>query len=395
MAAASVTASAPGNLTISPPSNPSAGSYFEVPVSGTSDASGLSLVTLYATAPGQACAASSAALSDYEFDPQGTALVTGPGSFSNAVGIDVATPGIYQLCGYVGTFGVEASATVTVVSLACGEAPDLSVTAPATVLAGRRGAVVISPGSSNVLGTDSNVSVGTAPANPAEPIHFPSSGQTPEAAVGVDDEYDGGFQTHIGDGPIMVTIQWTQMAADGSTCTRIAASMPVTVVNSGQQAALRMRTSLVNAQATLAFTGDCELIGPSPATVTLKGAGLVRRFRLPDVCGRWSRTGGPGLPNLSVGTQSASVTTPASLDLFTAGGQTASHSYTLMARYAGATHTFQLVASVTHQPLTLVYEGTDAFVNYCIDDAKRIMSLNHQLYCVRPGFTLRGLTVTK
>src|SRR5262249_22031960 len=32
-----------------------------------------------------------------------------------------------------------------------------------------------------------------------------------------------------------------------------------------------------------------------------------------------------------------------------------------------------------------VYEGTDAFVNYCINEGRRIESANHRLFCTRPG----------
>jgi hypothetical protein len=40
---------------------------------------------------------------------------------------------------------------------------------------------------------------------------------------------------------------------------------------------------------------------------------------------------------------------------------------------------------ISGTPARRIYQGTDAFVNYCIDEGKRIKSSHHRLYCVRPG----------
>jgi hypothetical protein len=376
------------SLTITPPSNPSAGLPIPLQVTGTADSE--AALDVYAIPAGQTCDATYAAASiDYELDPQANTFVPSAGPFSTTDDLTVPTTGTYVLCGYLGADASDAATTVssvTVVAVACNDPAGLAVTVPSQVLAGRRGAIAIS---STMGDTVTDVSYTVAAASPSDAIHFPTTG--PAAA-----RFHGYFRTAPGDGPIVVTIGWTQAAEDGSSCARTASSTPVTVVSTGQRLGVRLDTSLLSlgAEVTLDFTGDCELITPTPATVVLSGAGQVRRDRISDVCGNWSSDAEQRFPNLGAYPQAATVTTPASLEIGTIGDQTSTHAYTLTVSVAGKTYRSAFVASVAHHPTTLVYQGTDAFVNYCIDDTKKIRSLGGRLYCVRPGSTIQHLAVT-
>jgi hypothetical protein len=377
------------SLTITPPSNPSAGLPISLQVAGTADSE--AALDVYAIPAGQTCDATySAASLDYELDPQANTFVFSAGPFNTTTDdLTIPTPGTYVLCGYLGAYASDAATTVssvTVVAVACNDPAGLAVAVPSQVLAGRRGAIAVS---STMGDTVTDVSYAVAAANSSNPIHFPTSGP---AAV----KFHGSFRTAPGDGPIVVTIHWMQSAEDGSSCSRTATSNPITVVSTGQRPSVRLDTSLLElgADLTVDFTGDCEVIAPTPATVVLTGAGQVLRDRISDVCGSWPSDGEQRLPTLAVYPEPASLTTPASLDIGTTGSQTSTHAYTLTARVGGRTFTSGLVASVVSHPTTLVYQGTDAFVNYCIDDYKKVRSLGGRLYCVRPGSTIQRLAVT-
>jgi hypothetical protein len=43
-----------------------------------------------------------------------------------------------------------------------------------------------------------------------------------------------------------------------------------------------------------------------------------------------------------------------------------------------------VVLSSTYWPATRIWQGEDAFVNYCIDKLKEITSINHRLGCYEP-----------
>lgn len=410
--AAGLARAAGDTLTITPPATSTPGAYFSLGLSGTTAASS-TFIDVWAIPSGQTCdATDSQASTDYDTDPFGIGSAYTSGSFNTTALMLIPAAGAYTLCGYLlenatsqtamasGSVTVAAATTTpptapptpTTPTLACEFPPDISVTAPTSVLGGRRGTFTVTDAG---LTTDSDVTYTVAAASSSQPIHFPTSGSLPSASLGEGGAFTGTFQTQAGDGPILITVDWTQTAGDGSTCTRSATAGPITVATTGVPPGLNWETNDAGDAVTFDFTGDCELITPTPATVVLRGDGLVRRFRIPDVCGAWSRSSGPQLPSLAISTKSAGLKAGASLYAAVVGSQNASHNYTLTAKFAGVTRTFRLSASVIHQSTMIVYEGTDAFVNYCIDDYKTVMSLNGQLYCVEPGFTDRLLLVTR
>jgi hypothetical protein len=105
-----VTASA-DTLSLTPPSNPKAGSSITVTVSG--EAPYGVLITLYAVSNATVCSAKREEYSSHY--PEGSALISSSaGSFSGTVQLTIPTPGGYLLCGYLGTEVATASSAMTV-----------------------------------------------------------------------------------------------------------------------------------------------------------------------------------------------------------------------------------------------------------------------------------------
>jgi hypothetical protein len=46
-------------------------------------------------------------------------------------------------------------------------------------------------------------------------------------------------------------------------------------------------------------------------------------------------------------------------------------------------------------PSQRVWQGTDAFINYCINQSKQTYSLNLRLYCVRPSSSFGDVTLSE
>lgn len=145
-----------------------------------------------------------------------------------------------------------------------------------------------------------------------------------------------------------------------------------------------------NYGATLSFVAlggnPCLKMAVTPVTVTVTGSTGTRKLTLPAPCGAWDRRV-VRLPGLRMSTAAATPGDPDKAEDPTPAR--------VKFRVEGRARRFRL--TVQSQGRTLlsrwmrtdydpgydetIYEGTDSFVNVCINKAKNIYSLNGRLYC--------------
>ena len=396
------------------------GQAISLAVTGSSDY-GYQNVDVYDDPSGGGCAATS----PLEYSQTGGRLVTSnmtpaqPGSFSFTDSVAEGQVGTYSLCGYLNQSGsclgyspcgaTEATASVTVSFYAAPPPPpppppaactgpgNMSLSITPRVLGGRPGSVAVH---SNDAGrSESNVQLSLAAASPSQPIRFPESIPITFNSGGIfPDEWGALFQTALGDGPIVATLTWMQWG-DWSVCVG-AATAPVDVLSTGDRTSAALdwdnERSVTNwdewpvgddQQVDLRFSGTCEALAAQPALVVISGARQTVRIRLADVCGRWRDRRHISLPHLNVYASDAQFPGTARLTFEAVGNRNMRNVYRLHVSLGTRSFHATITASVEHHPTVRIYRGTDAFVNYCIDEGKQIRSSNGRLYCVRPGST--------
>jgi len=378
-------------LTITPPATPSM--PFALALTGTIADAGPDSITVYAIPGASTCDASlSQAQTDYSLDGQGTASVSGPGAFATTVPITINDAGTYLLCGYLATSDgtvITAPATTTTVPAACFVSSPFSVSGPSQLLAVRTGLVVVSgPYSPSAAG-------GIAPAatltNSSGTLSLPVS-LSPNPYTQATAE--GTFAAPpVAGSPYFITLPVTLNAPDGSTCTQTITSNPITVTNSGVRAGVRMDASeLREDEATLEFTGNCEDITPSAATVTLSGPGLAVRLFIPDVCKQWRDPGTTSslLADLQVTThrgwvrgRNTSLERAATLELWGGGGLVGSYAYAVTVKYDGKTHVFT-VMTTQFAPGAAIWQGTKPYAWWCVDELQPLHIEGGRRYCLTP-----------
>lgn len=131
------------------------------------------------------------------------------------------------------------------------------------------------------------------------------------------------------------------------------------------------------------LAGGCELTAERQVTLTATGEDGRRTFRLAHPCGRWQASGrAGGLGSSRWGGRSRSA---AQLALG-ASRKPGNYRYQLVARSGGKVLLRRtLLTSFSRWPARRIWSGTDAFVNYCINENRPIRSSGGRLYCVEPG----------
>jgi len=331
-------------LTIVPPSAIETNSEIPLVLIGTTNDAGTVLIYVFAVPGDVSCDATFLqARIDYASDTGAVADVSGPGSYSVTAYLALASAGTYTLCGYVNGLAPDAasaSASVTALATLPCDGYAFSLDTPPELVGGRRALAVVTGGpvahdatfTATATTTDSAGVTGAS-----VPLALNRHSHTNEVAqAGVPVPASGGSAT--------VTVQW--QLDSGTTCRGILTSTPITILSNGVPPGVQMVTSPPReGMAILKFTGDCETIAPTPATVSLSGAGIVRRYYIADVCGHWTSVHGPPPTDLSFSTRQASITGPAKVEISVYGDGTASrNTYTLSVKCAGSTHAYTVVA---------------------------------------------------
>ncbi len=208
-----------------------------------------------------------------------------------------------------------------------------------------------------------------------------------------------GFETRTlwfarGDGPGILTASWTQkdrpsIGENGVLCeeSKSVEIRPIRGRLTRVRAELRWEKGSHEFTLELPCTAgkeeEFETVSPAPVLVSIRGAGGRKIARVPDVCldsrfkafetKRWAvyRT----LVGDTAGIQVSSfgIRSPALMqfEVRQAGRLIAKGQFRIRDRSRSSRR---------------IYEGSDAFVNYCIDETKAIRSSHDRLYCVNPGY---------
>ncbi len=236
------------------------------------------------------------------------------------------------------------------------------------------------------VGSDA-IRVEVAAADPTRPISHPYAVSGAEALGGTDwDDFAGRFTLRLerGDGPAIVRATWQESSGydyDATTCTRTVTA----TVTPQQGEKLRPKVTVRSGGRVLFdFIGAdrCRDSTDASQRVTVAGMGRTRRLFARHFCspwkprkadaGRWlldGRGGGPAIfrPRLRR-------------------SGTAIFSYKqLIGRRVAKRGRFRL--TTVHRPRRRVWEGTDAFVNFCINGEYTIWSKGGRLFCWKPART--------
>jgi hypothetical protein len=169
--------------------------------------------------------------------------------------------------------------------------------------------------------------------------------------------------------------------------TRTATVTPI----AGQPPTARLLRSLGDVIAVLSAHGGCTQTRPTPTTVRLRSGTTSLTISSRDTCqpGSWKTRGqAPGISTRP------SVSDSGSTIRFQAAGQT-NASYRLTVR-VGRRLAKQGVVTVLyeHIPAARVFQGTDQFVNYCIDQTQTVYSYHQQLFCWLSAVTIRRIQLS-
>jgi hypothetical protein len=219
-------------------------------------------------------------------------------------------------------------------------------------------------------------------------------------------------QTHLvefmrGEGPGVFSVSWTQghgaRYANPPTYKECTATTSVTTVPiEGKLGRVRPTLDYSHGNSYLRLTMRCpgvrlEEIDQSSSTplhVVIQGAGARRSVLAPDVCGEG---GGPtfrtrhwagGVVSFSTHRAQGDVLTIKAKALDDQ-PKVIRFKVSQAGKPLGSGH---VTAETYSKAGKFIYEGSDAFVNYCIDHGQEINSINHRLYCIFPGYSRSYIT---
>lgn len=130
---------------------------------------------------------------------------------------------------------------------------------------------------------------------------------------------------------------------------------------------------------------ECPNAAPGPVVFRVSGAGATRSITLTDQCNpAWQPEEAKGNGwSLSVSEYKGYFVE--FMPNFNTSGKRRLH-YRVTWNNTTLQHG-QFIVYSHHYPAHRVWEGTDAFVNYCIDKTKKLYSENLRLYCTEPAWT--------
>lgn len=320
-------------------------------------------------------------------------LSTSGGAFSFAASAAEQGGQSYAVCAYIDEIVVgfsdsyveSAPAVVTTSPQPCasGTSPELSFSGPSVVVYGRQGDVSVN--STAYGGNPTNAVLTMQAIGSAQPFYAHAFTSNELNNVEAENTLTFFIEFSRRDGPAVVTLAYEE-----SVLTTTLSSAECTMSKSVQVSPIvgavptaRFVDGHSNASILFAAHGGCSQTRIVPATVTVTGHGAHLTARTDDACsGHWTRQG--RIPGVSTGWTASSAR-----GTFSFGPNGSNESYDVTVRVNGhVVSRGSLNAVYFVVPSKRIWEGTDAFVNYCIDGNHTVYSLNNNLYCWDPGSTL-------
>jgi hypothetical protein len=148
----------------------------------------------------------------------------------------------------------------------------------------------------------------------------------------------------------------------------------------GQLPNVRFSGGGLYAQIRFSSPAGCLQMRPTGVTITITAKRVHATISTRDACGgSWVRRG--QILGVTVGRESSR--NGSAVDFQPRSGY---HEYRVQVRVQGKRSVQRwLSADYSHSPPTRIYQGSDEFVNYCIDQSQTIYSLHGRLYCWSQG----------
>jgi hypothetical protein len=194
------------------------------------------------------------------------------------------------------------------------------------------------------------------------------------------------------------TVETDSMAAGRSQCQRVfLATVPGF---DGEQPSIGRRVKFANkyygetdrAQLTITHPHDCADAAFGPITVTVKLSRQTVRLRLNDQCGHTWKRSGSAHPR---GWQAESDDRSVLIGLTRSRAERRTFAHLITKANGGVLQRGHIRAQTDYRAGHTVWEGTDAFINYCIDKSKDLRSEGGKLNCWYEGYTERYYDFTK
>jgi hypothetical protein len=330
-----------------------------------------------------------------DLSPQGsTAITSSGGSFAFTFNVPESTGDQYVVCGYVASGGsTNASsqpALVTIAAISCrpGTPHALYINAPSDVAYGRTASVDV--GDNDISQTVGGGVLAARQLSASTPFYsyrftsFDTNNFNNNAA----DEFFNITLPRSG-GPTQVAVSYLEDESDYGPPQCIDERSVVVRPVAGKTPTVKLST--YGGTVSFSAPGGCNVTRVISAEVDVRGSGADSELRSKDVCrlGSWRVSGRtPGVSTRTGVDDSGSTVTFRLVGHINRG-------YQMVVRVGGRVVKYVLMATVyQHTPTTRVYQGTDAFVNYCIDQSHTIYSYNHVLFCRRPGSTTQYIILT-
>lgn len=292
--------------------------------------------------------------------------------------------GSYVVCAYIAESygGVTANnyssspVTVSVPPQPCasGTQQQLTLAAPSKVAINREGAITVGYPSQSYDYMVSDVLLTITEPGYPQPLwsHTLTGSEVQQLQVGATSS--ASFDFSVGSvGAAQVGLSYVQSPTGGSQACVSTLSAPLTVI-AGKRPLASFSTDFDNSEATISFAppGGCQVTAAVPVSVSVSGHHANLRAASVNPCsGGWQRAG--RIPGVSFGTNQGHVT-------FRPSG--ANEKFRVTVRVRGQIVKRGWLSAVwSIDPGEKIWDGTDEFVNDCIDSSKTLYSQNGRLYC--------------
>jgi hypothetical protein len=336
------------------------------------------------------CAASEEYLGESVTQGPGASVPVTGGTFSASGSINVSAGSVYVVCAQLDTtaFTVTTAdeSTYQTITTAPGVCPSnaagaLQLSAPSAMAVGRKAQVTATDDSISSAYSDITLTVQEAGMSIySGPVSTSGSSRTVTLTASRSQ-------------PITATLTFTdnEQALSAGYLLCYGSVSKVIDVTTGQPPNVTFSyDSATSSDIAFSGTKQCSDTSHAQASITLSGNGFTARLFSADACaGTWRYTNklpGVGFYDSNTGSGQQIEFTP----------QGSNDTYRVITKLNGrVVQRLWLQAIYFHTKAKKIWEGTDAFVNYCINGGHTTWSQNLKLYCIQPASTDEGAYLSR